>query len=134
MKYVAIIAILFLASQGRPHTKPHVINVIDTSRYAVIKYNKERDTYHRFDNDSKPAKLSPADVIKIEDLVSKKVAEYNRSKKEGLYPLIIKHPEKYYKQIIAVTNSKNEKEVWVSCSCSVYDKLNWKKEIILTMD
>jgi hypothetical protein len=134
MKYIAIIAILFLALQGRTHTKSCVTSIIDTSRYAVIKYNKDRDKYHRFDNDSKAATLSPTDIIKIEDLINKKVAEYNRLKKKGVFPLVIKHPEKYYKQIIAVINSKSEKEAWISCSCSVDNKSNWKKDIILTMD
>ena len=59
----------------------------DTSRYAIFKYNKERDNYYGFDKDSKPATLSTAELIKIEDLISKKVAKYNKSEKKGYTPL-----------------------------------------------
>ena len=44
------------------------------------------------------------------------------------------NPEKFYKQFIAVINSKGEKEVWINCCCTVYDRSDWKTEVLLVMD
>jgi hypothetical protein len=57
-------------------------------------------------------------------LISKKVEAYNSTTNGEK----IVQPDKYYKQFIAVTNSKGEKEVWVNCRCSVM-KEYWKSSI-----
>lgn len=110
----------------------HVIS-IDTSRYTIIKFDSSTDA-DLFDSGAKPSILSNEEIVRIEALVDKKVTEYNKSKKKGIYPLVINHPEKYYKQFIAVTNPIGEKEVWVNCFCSIHNMSSWRKYKVRVMD
>src|ERR1700743_804490 len=93
MKTIILINLLCLAI-SRPASDKNLLvssnghynrNLIDTSKYAIIKYNSTRYLGYGFDKDSKPANLSSADITKIEYLISQKVTEYNQSEKKGLY-------------------------------------------------
>jgi len=141
MRNTILISLLCLAVYKAPNHKT-ISNPIanfnrhslDTSRYTILKYSKERDKYHGFDKDSKSTILTTAEIVKIEGLIKKKVIEYNGIKKKGIYPLIINHPEKYYKQLIVVVNSKGEKEVWVNCFCTIENTSYWKTGIVEVLD
>jgi hypothetical protein len=97
-------------------------------RYAIFKFDAKHDDYI-FDKNSKPATLSSNEIIKVERLIAKAVVAYNN---KNTYDSI-KKPEKYYKQFIAITNNKGEKEVWVNCCCAVMHGL-WKTQIQHTSD
>ncbi len=133
MKNAILISILFLSAFKLSFGECPSINTlahfgsIDTSRYAILKYN-DIPTY--IFKDCKPADLSNEDILKIEVLVLNEVAQYNKEAKK----VLISHPEKYYKQLIAVSNSNGEKEVWVNCFCSLGNYSNWKKSIIVVLD
>jgi hypothetical protein len=105
---------------------------IDTSRYAILKFN-DRDSL--FGKGCKPTVLTSSDIKKIEDLISKTIAQYNKMSK-GSWK--IKHIHKYYKQLIAVVNANGEKEVWVNCLCNVSEwgskGPNWKHDVVEVMD
>ncbi len=133
MKNTILISILFLSafklSLGEcpsTHALDHS-GSIDTSRYAILKYN---DIQTSIFNNCKPVDLSNEEIMKIEVLVHNVVAQYNKEAKKAL----INHPEKYYKQLIAVTNSNGEKEVWVNCFCSLGNYSYWKKSIVVVLD
>ncbi|AMR31874.1 hypothetical protein A0256_10795 [Mucilaginibacter sp. PAMC 26640] len=114
------------ASAGR-FTKPDT-SYIDTSRYAVLPFTKSRDSF-LFDKDFKPASISGKEIKMIEKIIAVTVKEYNKSK-----GTTISKPGKYYKQLIAVTNAKGEKEVWVNCFCTDYEKRHWRKGIVMVLD
>jgi len=124
--------------------------MIDTSKYVILKFHKGGDYY--FGKDAKPDTLSAEDIAKIEDLIGKRISEYNRAEKDSAISItkrirkknhdpnftwtgdFIKNPSKYYKQLIPIINIKGEKEVWVNCFCSADGKPYWKKNIVLVMD
>ena len=98
-----------------------------------------------------PADLSSSEIDKIEVIIAEEVVEYNKHEKAFVdsinkkshrndpanaipYDNLISHPEKYYKQFLAITNGKGEKEVWVSCFCDVGDKSYWKKDWVRVED
>jgi len=107
---------------------------IDTSKYAVIKFYNEQP--YMFDKNSHPTKLTDSDISQIEKLLDKKVAELNKKvKSKGVIKSdYIKNPSRFYKQFVAVINSKGEKEVWVNCFCSVENEPNWKTAIVGVLD
>ena len=78
--------------------------------------------------------LSPFDIELVEDLLVAAVIDYNQS-------LAMQYQEHkitagindYKKQLVAVVNSKGEKEVWVNCLCAV-DGDSWRNEIIVVHD
>jgi hypothetical protein len=115
-----------------PETK-HYFST-DTSRYAILKPDSTPN--YIFDKSYKPATLSDADIIQIEKLIDKKVSEVNDEvKATGHFKSeYIKNPQKFYKQFIAVINSKGEKEVWVNCCCTIYNRSDWKTQILLVLD
>jgi hypothetical protein len=137
MKSAILISILFLSAFKLSFSAPPSTHIydnsesIDTSRYAILKYN-DIPTY--IFKDCKPADLSNEEIMQIEVLVHNEVVKYNKSAKKGIYPLLISHPEKYYKQLIAVSNSNGEKEVWVNCFCSLGSYSYWKKSIVGVLD
>lgn len=92
----------------------------ETQRHAIFQYEANRDS-DLFDNHVKPADLSKNEITTIEKLIAGEIVKYN---KKGYGP--VKQPEKYFKQLIPVINSKGEKEVWVDCFCSVL--ANWKTQ------
>jgi hypothetical protein len=134
MKYIfALLIILCFAECQQPVQKKNSIiippppfqnylSTKDTTRRAVLIFDKKRHK-QLFDNTVKPADLSNVELSKIENIIYERVKKYNKSNN---YP--IKTPEKYFKQFIAITNSKGEKEVWINCCCEVEPDI-WKKDI-----
>ena len=97
------------------------------SRYTVLKFNLDRDN-NLFSKDSKPSTISVAEIHEIEAIIKKQVSIYNKSGRER-----ITKPEKYFKQLIAIVDSKREKIVWVNCMCEVIGN-SWKKSIPIVND
>jgi hypothetical protein len=155
MKHIAalFVTLMFLACD-QPHKKnvqttKFTIKKIDTSRYALLKFNKQ-DITNPFAVNSKLATLSVDEIAEIENIISKRAISYNKhmvafwdsvSKKfnknktqtPGMpYANTIDHPEKYYKQFAAIIDSNGDKIVWANCFC---EKLNsdWKK-VTVTVD
>jgi hypothetical protein len=136
MKIIIIIFSLFVLAFARhdhkTNIKPkiifHISETIDTSRYAILHFDK--GDIHLFDKNDTPTTLSTAEIEKIEKLINRAVLK-NKKKSKNFY---IKNASKYYKQLIAVINSKREKEVWINCLCSIDGIENWKKNIVGVLD
>ena len=125
---------------------------IDTAKYAVLKFDPDEDRYI-FGKDNKPADLSADEIAKIESVIARQVAVYNKKenatydslnktidrKKYGnakvYYSNAIDDPKKYYKQFITVINPKGQKEVWVNCFCDKqFGDNDWKKSLVMVDD
>jgi hypothetical protein len=105
---------------------------IDTSKYAVLNFREEYKGYI-FDKSCKPTALSADDIYKIEKIIKTKVDNYNKNSAHKYF--FINNPNKYYKQFIAVINSKCEKEVWVNCFCEIFpSNFPWKTQTISVLD
>ena len=111
-----------------PQRVTYLSKVIDTSRYAILNYDKKFENLYGFNKEVQPATLSNAEIEQIEELINKRISKYN-SRYSSIRTLW-----KYYKQLVAVTNSNGEKEVWINCFCSIGDRLYWRKEIVFVLD
>lgn len=94
------------AGDARAHTN------YDPTLTAVIPW----DFDYPFDSLSyRPTTLSQSDIEQIEDLLVATVIEHNNSLSSGHEDYKIDLETKVYKkQLVAVVNSKGEKEVWVN--------------------
>lgn len=142
MHLLAVFTLFLL--HGLPTTetsKPTVVRrtiEIDTSRYAILKFHKGRDSF-LFDSTYTAAAITDDDIKKMEKIIKVTVAEYNerllkntgsKATKAGL----IYKPDKYYKQVICVVNAQGEKTVWVNCFCTPHEKRYWHKGIVMVLD
>lgn len=132
MKHI-ILLITFLCAQSGSHAigfrfKMTDTPQIDTNRYAILPFTKSRDSFI-FDKDFKAAPISSKEIKMIEKIIAVTVKEYNKGKGTP-----ISNPGKYYKQLIAVTNTKGEKEVWVNCFCTAAEKKYWHKGVVMVLD
>jgi len=114
---------------------------INASRYSVLNSDGEYDgfKYGIFDNlTNKPTTLSANEIYEIEKIIKTEVDRHNKNSSH--HYSFIRNPRRYYKQLMAVINSKSEKEVWVNCFCnsdnksSGEDKSYWKKGIVSVYD
>ncbi|TSD65929.1 hypothetical protein FFF34_000595 [Inquilinus sp. KBS0705] len=136
--------LLLYQAPVKPPAKADTI-AIDTSRYSILSFNKSRDSF-LFNERSEAATLSGKELIKVEKIIRVMVKEYNQKIKADkkrnkqkqpdaeVNNLAIKKPGNYYKQLIAITNHKGEKIVWVNCFCTPYEKRHWKKGVVLILD
>lgn len=131
MKYLVVLAFCvgFINLKSNKANANLLINPIDTSKYAILSYNKT-DWPLSFNKDSKVYSLSLNDIKQIEFLLNKEVIKINKEAKR----VIITKPSEFYKQLIAVYNSRGEKIVWVNCMCDINEKQNWKKRVIGVLD
>jgi hypothetical protein len=132
MNLLLLIAFM-LPTQAKSHPpihKPAMADTaqIDTSRYAVLLFNPSRDGFI-FNPNFNPTTVSAEEIKMIEKIISVTVAERNKQSKSG-----IDNPRKYYKQIIAATNASGQKEVWVNCFCTAYEKRHWRKGVVMILD
>ena len=129
MKILFLVSFLFLSIFRLQDYKVHTNNSYcfkstDTSKYAILKPNAIPQ--YIFDKSSNSVDLSTEDINKIDELLNNLV-----EKQSGAFHI---NPTKYYKQLIAVTNSKGEKAVWVNCLCSLQNHFYWKKSIVMVLD
>ena len=101
----------------------------DTSTTAVLSWDKA--FYNIFDRlNHRSATLTKKD-LELVDKAFYEIIQGNNwalSQENDLYKIDLdsKH---YRKQLIVVTNSKDEREVWVNCFCSHRDK-SWRTSIV----
>ena len=93
----------------------------DTSKIAFVEF--EKTWYNPFDNKCKKAKLTQKDLNRIDRLFNNCAKRNNINLKKN----------NYRSQIIAVTNSRGEKEVWINCFCETHG-IDWKTKLILVSD
>jgi len=106
----------------------HVATGIDTSKYAVLKYEAARDSLY-FKKGVKPLTLSFADLIRVDNLFD--IAVKKHAKESKYNP---QRPSVYYRQVIAVTNSSGRRIVWINCFCMKEELKYWKKDIVMVLD
>jgi hypothetical protein len=105
---------------------------LDTSRTAIIPL-KETGSYP-FNDTYKQTILTKKELAVIDSLVDLCVEDYNQSFKPEFRQFRINLQKgNYRKQLVAATNTKGEKEVWVNCFCRTWDN-RWKKEIMYVDD
>lgn len=106
---------------------------VDTSKTAIIAFDKNLE--FPFDSSFNPTTLTQHELHNIDSLLVACVTDYNKSldkdHKEWSIPL---NNNNYFKQIIAVTNKKGQKEVWVNCFCVTMDNNKWKRDILIVED
>jgi len=156
-----LLLLAFVLTAGKPKqylALPHWVHMqapqVDTSRLAILSLEKNLVSNY-FDEASKPAGLSPDEIEKVNLLITEAISQYNTDSekiyKQNLantkkypgsiaYDPKIKSPSSYYKQIVAATNAKGEKEVWVNCFCKLddwrpdNDNNYWRKNIVRVND
>ncbi len=127
MKILILICSLFISNPGnqaKADFSNHPIQT-DTPRYIVLKLDNIPD--YIFDKSYKPAKLTLTDINEIVNLINTAVKKHNKTANKYFQ---IENPSGYYKQFIAATNAKGEKEVWINCLCSIQNEPDWKSRII----
>lgn len=106
--------------------------VTDTTT-TTLKFNPAAIPYI-FDRNASPATLTPQDLEKIDSLLLVCVANYNKTVRQDLEFMKIDLVGRLYKkQLIAVVNSRGEKEVWVNCFCDDFSS-HWKTELLIVHD
>jgi len=105
----------------------------DTTKTVIIPLDKESN--YPFKNlEYKSATLTQEDIEQIERSVLESVTEYNNSLTDGHDDFKIDLTGRdYKKQLVAVTNLKGEKEVWVNCFCDDWDKA-WRTQVVSVED
>jgi hypothetical protein len=105
----------------------------DSTRTVILPLDKGSN--YPFNNlEHKPATLAQEDIGQIERSLIESVTKYNNSLAVGHddYKIDLKGRD-YKKQLVAVTNSKGEKEVWVNCFCDDWDKA-WRARVVSVED
>ena len=100
----------------------------DSTTTTVLPWDKE--FYTMFDSlNHKPLTLTEEDFEQV-DKAFDEIMEENiilRSEKNDTYKIEVTARD-YRRQLVAVTNSKGEKEVWVNCFCDKWDK-SWRTRL-----
>ncbi len=98
-------------------------NIEKLIRNRVSELNDLRAEMKKYKEMSKELHKSNYDKNKIDAIQNDPLIQDN----------LISNPGKYYKQFIAVINSKGEKEVWVNCFCKT-DDFDWKIHVVFVLD
>jgi hypothetical protein len=136
MRSISIFAVLIItlagckfdSSNNKANTTQGPLNY-DTSEIAIIAWD---NTTHFFDSlKYKPATLTQDDLTRIDSLITVCITshndELNLPEQYKDYEIDLKATD-YKRQLVAVTNSIGEKEVWINCICRVRDN-SWKTQI-----
>jgi hypothetical protein len=117
---------------SKPKSKTENTLQLDTSKTSIIPLSKTGS--YPFGESYRRAVLTKLDVKIIDSLVEQCVADYNSSlKPEFKHFGIDLNRGNYRKQLVAATNTKGEKEVWINCFCRA-DDIRWKTEIMYVDD
>lgn len=105
----------------------------DSSRITIIKFNK--NSSYPFPNTYKSAPLTQKELKIIDSLLIVCIANHNNSlaKEDKEQWSIDLTKDDYKKQLVAITNKKGQKEVWVNCLCKVFSD-RWKTRIPIVSD
>ena len=85
---------------------------LDTSRYAIFKYDK---SYSYYIPNGKAATLSISEINFVETLLKEAVLDYNASKKKLFSGQPISTLEDYKFQLVPALDSTNKKVVFANC-------------------
>ena len=79
--------------------------------------------------------LTQKEMEKIEAMLTACIDNYNNklSSDHKQYFAIDLAKRKYYRQYVAVTNKKGDKEVWINCLCETHG-LAWRTSVIQVDD
>ncbi|MGC3943794.1 MAG: hypothetical protein QM762_04505 [Chryseolinea sp.] len=72
--------------------------------------------------------LTKEDMTAVDSLLASVVRAYNSSIADNEHKIGLENND-YRKQLVAVINSKGEKEVWVNCFCVTFND-SWKTQIL----
>lgn len=105
------------------------IKTIDTSKVAILPFEKNTKTY--FENCTE-SKLSLSEILYAENELVKKVNKYNKS--EERKPTIhfgtdYIDLENYHRQYLVYINKNGQKEVYISCFCEEPAE-NWREYLV----
>jgi hypothetical protein len=111
----------------------------DTSQTAII--SLDRSANSPFGYDYTAATLTQTEIKEIDSLVMISVTDYNKSLKLNFdtieydisYSPIDITSKTYKRQLVAVKNTKGQKEVWVNYFCST-GNYNWKRDYVAVQD
>ena len=116
---------------------------IDTSKYVVLPFSKKSDFIFK---GAKPSELSESEIKTVYVLLEKCVAEHNQAQEKDFHDMTRAYPEipfkkenyfislpAYKQQLIVVTDSEDEKQVWVNCFCGGSESY-WRKEVVDVID
>ncbi|HEX8021412.1 hypothetical protein [Mucilaginibacter sp.] len=132
---VAVLSLFLLLQSLNPISKSkslfeyQKLHPVDMSKYAVLPEDKEAINIF-FGKSYRFVQLTNADFVEIDSILTKAVDDH---KKEGSY-VLVKHPDKYYKQVLAAADEKGGQEVYLNCLCSLENNKDWKQRFILVMD
>src|SRR5205085_12289045 len=105
------------------------------STYSIIRFDPR--IHFMFDRNSKNANLSDQEIALVERLLEQSVDDYNLNLLTDTLLSKIKTPldfSRYKRQLIAVTNEKGEREVFLNCICASVipglfkSGIDWRKE------
>jgi hypothetical protein len=132
------VLVLLIACNPKSNKAKDEINALrlsyDTSKIAIIPWDSAK---YRFENlGYKKGQLTQKDLGMVDSLVRVCVTQYNQQLnlpgEDKEYEIDLnKHSYKW--QIVAITNSSGEKEVWVNCFCDEWNK-SWKTNILVVHD
>lgn len=125
----------------KPRVRNEPENQLD-SLYAVLPLEEGG---YLFKN-ARPTELTRVEIMVVDSLLVKTVTEHNQAQEVDYQELVEAHPEipfrkenyfialpNYRRQLIAVINSKGEKEVWVNCLC-INGGSYWRAHVVDAMD
>jgi len=128
-----MLVVIGLSNAGACLAQSHKELRFDTSKIAILTFVQKYG--YPFDRSYKPATLTHEDLANIDSLFLACVADYNKPfDKNRSHWRIELNKRTYRKQLIAVTNKKGEKEVWVNCFCDTWGDDRWKTEMLLVDD
>ncbi|WP_310396314.1 hypothetical protein [Hymenobacter sp.] len=129
-------------SQVKTPSKPRAVRgseQLDANTFVILPFNKKPDYLF---NGAKPAGLSEPELNTVNTLLEKCVAEHNEAQEKEFRDMMGAHPEipfkkeryfislpAYKRQLIAVTDARGEKQVWVNCFCEGSESY-WRKEVV----
>ena len=111
------------------------------STYSIIRFDPR--IHFMFDRNSKNANLSDQEIALVERLLEQSVDDYNLNLLTDTLLSKIKTPldfSRYKRQLIAVTNEKGEREVFLNCICASVipglfkSGIDWRKEYFRVND
>jgi len=106
-------------------------NVVDTTT-ATIKFDASK--MFMFSKTASPATLTSQELEQIDGTLAVSVADYNKTVEQDSKSLKIDFVRRLYKkQLVPVTNSQGEKEVWVNCFCDDFS-IPWRNELLFVDD
>src|SRR5690606_25239491 len=117
---------------------------VDSISYVFLDYKSE---WQWIFQDGTPTNISERELVEIEEIIQKAVAENNEQQRKYLNERNKKYPENqrsktgfeiktegYKRQYVAVLNNRGQKEVWINFFCDDWGNDDWKSDIMIVDD